>query len=61
MIVLAINSPAPDFWIAFANDSEPTNKRIVFISIDFIAVFSVMTLVATKISAPIQAEIYNGT
>src|SRR5699024_11671639 len=57
--VSAINSPAPDSSIPFANANEPTKRRIVFISIDLIAFFSVIILEAIKIKAPTQAETYN--
>ena len=54
-IRFAIYAPAPDFTIAVPRAKEPTNSRIVFISIDLTASFSVITPVATITSAPTQA------
>lgn len=42
--------------IAVPRAKEPTNSRIVFISIDLTASFSVITPVATITSAPTQAQ-----
>lgn len=61
MIVFATTEPAPVFTRAVAIDKEPTNKNIVFISMDFTASVSVTTFVATKISAPIHADTYSLT
>lgn len=55
-IVLAIKSPVPVSFKADASARDPTYKRIVFMSIDFIASDDEITLVTTRTRAPIQAE-----
>ena len=54
-IISAITLPVPVLTIASPRAMEPAKSIIVFISIDFTAAVSPITLVATKTSAPTQA------